>query len=188
MDVIDEKKFQANANRPLVWSLLSDPWKIAPCLPGAELVESLGENKYKGKIKVKIGPVTTNFDGQVEFIELDDVYFRFRVKGQGSDKQGKGNATMEMAMDLHEGEQGQTQVNCSMRVSITGRIAQYGARMIQAVNNKIFDQFTANFHLLLERQVRGEEFTPREDNVVNAGAVVGSIISDSVSSIFKKKD
>lgn len=188
MDVVVEKKFQANAKRPVVWSLLSDPWKIAPCLPGAELVESLGENEYKGKIKVKIGPVTTNFDGQVKFTELDDVHFRLRVKGRGSDRQGKGNATMEMAMDLHEEEGGPTQVHCSMRVSITGRIAQFGSRMIRAINNKMFDQFTANFHVLLENRVSGEEFTPEEDNIVNAGAVVGSIIKDSVSSIFKKKD
>ena len=188
MDVVEKKMFQVNANRRIVWSLLCDPWKIAPCLPGAELVESLGENKYRGKIKVKIGPVTTNFDGQVEFTELDDVNYHFRVKGRGSDKQGKGGATMEMAMDLQESEQGQTRVDCSMRVSITGRIAQFGARMIHAVNNKMFDRFTANFHLLLEKQAAGEEFAANEDKVVNAGAMVGSIIKDSVTGIFKKKE
>ena len=133
----------------------------------------MGENKYRGKIKVKIGPVTTNFDGQVEFTELDDVNYHFRVKGRGSDKQGRGGATMEMAMDLQESEQGQTRVDCSMRVSITGRIAQFGARMIHAVNNKMFDRFTTNFHLLLEKQAAGEEFAANEDNVVNAGAMVG---------------
>ena len=91
-------------------------------------------------------------------------------------------------MDLHESEQGQTRVDCSMRVSITGRIAQFGARMIHAVNNKMFDRFTANFHLLLEKRAAGEEFAANEDKVVNAGAMVGSIIKDSVTGIFKKKE
>ena len=187
MDVKEIKSYHASADRSVVWNLLCDPWKIAPCLPGAQLVEALGDNKYKGKIKLKIGPVTTHFDGEVEFTKLDAENFQFSLKGQGADKQGKGNASMEMAIDLEAKDNG-TQVHCSMRISITGRIAQFGARMISAVNNKLFDQFTENFQQLLAKEEAGEEFTPQQDNALNAGAVVGSIVKDSISGIFKKKE
>lgn len=187
MDVKETKSYHASADRSVVWQLLCDPWKIATCLPGAQLVDDLGDNKYKGKIKVKIGPVTTNFDGEVEFTKLDAENFQFSLKGQGADKQGKGTANMEMEIDLEALENG-TQVHCSMRISITGRIAQFGARMISAVNNKMFDQFTNNFQELVAKEQAGEAFTPQEDNSLNAGAMVGSIVKDSISGIFKKKD
>lgn len=187
MDVKEIKSFQASADRSIVWALLCDPWKIATCLPGAQLVEELGDNQYKGKIKVKIGPVTTNFDGEVEFTKMDAENFQFSLKGQGTDKQGKGSATMEMEIGLKALDDG-TQVDCSMTIAITGRIAQFGARMINAVNNKMFAQFTNNFRQLLEKQEAGEAFVPSEDNSLNAGAVVGSIVKDSITGIFKKKD
>ncbi len=188
MEVKEIKKFEASSSKDTVWSFLSDPWKIARCLPGAQLVNEIGANKYKGKIKVKIGPVTTDFDGEVEFTKLDAENYQFSLKGQGTDKNGKGSAAMEMEMNLSDAGSG-TQVECTMSISISGRIAQFGARMINAVNNKMFDQFTKNFQNLLEKHEAGEDIEhASEDNVVDAGSVVGAVIKDSVAGFFKKKE
>ena len=188
MEVKEVKIFEVDADRQTVWSLLSDPWKIAPCLPGAQLVDELGDNKYKGKIKVKIGPVTTNFDGAVAFTKLDAENYQFILKGEGIDKNGKGAASMEMEMNLSALEKG-TQVESIMHISISGRIAQFGARMINAVNHKMFEQFIKNFQELLKKHETDEETIPSStDNVVNAGAIVGSVIKDSITGIFKKSE
>ncbi|MBF0276431.1 MAG: SRPBCC family protein [SAR324 cluster bacterium] len=188
MEVKEVKKFEVSAKKETVWAFLSDPWKIAPCLPGAQLVDTIGENRYSGKIKVKIGPVTTNFDGEVEFTQLDADKHHFVLEGKGVDKNGKGSAAMQMEMNLSD-QEGGTQIECGMSISISGRIAQFGARMITAVNNKMFDQFTKNFQNLLEKHEAGESTDSNSgENVVDAGSVVGSMIKDSVSGIFKKKD
>lgn len=188
MEVKQEKVFDANFEKQDVWKVLNDPWKVATCLPGAQLVEDLGDNKYKGKVKVKIGPVTTNFDGEVEFTKLDAETYEMSVKGQGADNKGKGNASMTLDLNLGDSEGGKTQVFCRISLSISGRIAQFGARMITAVNNKMFDQFTKNFLDLLERVQSGDEsIDPNADNSVKMGSVLGSVVKDSIVGVFKKK-
>jgi len=188
MDVKQEKDFDANFEKQALWDVLSDPWKIVTCLPGAQLVEDTGDNKYTGKVKVKIGPVTTNFKGEVEFLKLDGEKYEMSVKGQGADQQGKGSATMTLEVNLSDAGEGKTHVNCSISLSISGRIAQFGARMITAVNNKMFDQFTANFLELLERIDSGDDtIDTNSDEAVKMGSVLGSVVKDAIFSKFKKK-
>jgi hypothetical protein len=76
-----------------------------------------------------------------------------------------------------------------MTVSITGRIAQFGARMIEAVNNKLFDQFIQNFSNLLAQE-NGEtdsEFISTEAEPVKAASLVGSVIMSELKKKFGKK-
>jgi len=99
------------------------------------------------------------------------------MTGKGSDISGKGVAAMSMWLKLNTLEIG-TEVCCRMTVSITGRISQFGARMIDAVNNKMFEQFISNFTNMME-QGNGYESTtgkPREAKPVKATSLVGSVI------------
>ena len=106
------------------------------------------------------------------------------MTGKGSDISGKGGAAMSMWLKLNALETG-TEVCCRITVSITGRIAQFGARMIDAVNNKLFEQFIGNFTNMME-QGNGDESTagkPREAEPVKAVSLVSSVI---VSELKKK--
>lgn len=184
MDVKEIKTFDAPTERDHVWELLSDPWKMVTCLPGAELVEETSPHHYKGRVKLKIGPVSTHFEGTVEFLKVDSETYELSVKGQGADKQGKGNAVMQMDIQLKVLADGGTQVESHVNLNISGRIAQFGSRMIKAVNNKIFDQFTKNFLRLLDKP---EEKPSEEGDAVKVGSVIGSVIKDSLKSKFSKK-
>ena len=82
-----------------------------------------------------------------------------------------------MSLKLNALETGKV-VCCWMTVSITARIAQFGERMIEVVNNKMFEQFISNFTKMIE-QGNGNESTlgrPWESEPVKATSVVGSVI------------
>ena len=110
------------------------------------------------------------------------------MTGKGSDISGKGGAAMSMWLKLNAIETG-TEVCCRMTVSITGRIAQFGGRMIEAVNNKMFEQFISNFTNMMEQE-NGDENTagrPRETEPVKAASLVGSVIVSELKKKISKK-
>ena len=184
MEVKSDKNFELNADIDTVWNVLINPEKVVTCVPGAELTETIDENHLKGKVTIKIGPVTAKFNGDVEIEKREISNYELAMTGKGSDISGKGGATMSMWLKLNALETG-TEVCCRMTVSITGRIAQFGARMIEAVNNKMFEQFISNFTNMMEQENEDVSTAgrPREAEPVKAASLVGSVI---VSELKKK--
>jgi len=188
MKVKADKKFLVNADIDSVWTVLTNPEKIVVCVPGARLTETIDEDHFKGKVSIKIGPVTAKFNGDVEFTQRDSSTYELSMEGKGADISGKGGATMNMELSLNTHETS-TEVSCIMTVSITGRIAQFGSRMIEAVNNKLFEQFIQNFsNLLTQENERGNvDEVPSEAEPVKAASLVGSIIVSELKRKFGKK-
>ena len=184
MEVNSDKNFEFNADIDTVWNVLKNPEKVVTCVPGAELTETTDENHLKGKVTIKIGPVIAKFNGNVEVEKREISNYELAMTGKGSDISGKGGAAMSMWLKLNALETG-TDVFCRMTVSITGRIAQFGGRMVEAVNNKMFKQFISNFTNMMEQENGDEGSTgrPRKAEPIKATSLVGSVI---VSEIQKK--
>ena len=188
MEVKSDKNFELNADTNTVWNVLINPEKVVTCVPGAELTETIDENHLKGKVTIKIGPVTAKFNGDIEIEKREISNYELAITGKGSDISGKGGAAMSMWLKLNTLETG-TEVCCRMTVSITGRIAQFGARMIEAVNNKMFEQFISNFTNMMEQR-NGNVSTsgrPREPEPVKATSLVRSVIVSELKKKFDKK-
>ena len=188
MEVKSEKNFELNANIATVWNVLINPEKIVTCVPGAELTDTIDENHLKGTVKIKIGPVTAKFNGDVEIEKINPSNYELAMTGKGSDISGKGGASMSMWLKLNALEK-RTKVCCRMTLSITGRIAQFGARMIDAVNNKMFEQFISNFTHMMD-QGNGDESNEgrtKEVEPVKAASLVGSVIVSELQKKFSKK-
>jgi len=188
MEVKSEKNFKLNKDIDTVWDILINPEKVVTCVPGAELTETIDENNLKGKVTIKIGPVTTKFNGNVKIEKREISDYELSMTGKGSDISGKGGASMGMQIKLNTLEIG-TEVCCSMTVSITGRIAQFGARMIEAVNNKMFEQFIRNFTNMMEQE-NDHEITAlrsKASEPVKATSIVGSVIVSEIKNKFGKK-
>lgn len=130
------------------WGLLTDVERIAPCMPGARLQEIEGD-EYRGLVKVKVGPVATQYKGTARFVERDDTERRAVIKAEGRDARGQGNATATISMELTPAAYA-TDVKISTELSITGRVAQLGRGAISEVSDKLLRQFVADLEAMLE--------------------------------------
>jgi carbon monoxide dehydrogenase subunit G len=171
MEVKAEKNLKLNQDPDMIWKCMIDPSFMVKSVPGAELTEQLDERNFKGKISIKIGPVTAKFNGEAEFTKLEEANYELTMEGKGLDTSGKGGANMTMNIKLSTLEEGGTEMQSSMSLSITGRLAQFGARMIVAVNNKMFDQWATSFTELLNEQTSSKDSEEISNNQPDNGNV-----------------
>jgi carbon monoxide dehydrogenase subunit G len=124
------------------WKVLLDIERIAPCMPGAELTEVLGDNRYKGKINVRLGPVALTFAGLVKFDEIDEHDHTARVSAQGTDAKGRGGANAVSVFRLERAGDG-SKVLVHTSLNLSGAVAQYGrgVGIIQATAAQLMKEF-----------------------------------------------
>lgn len=137
-----EQRVSLDAPLDRVWAFLTDPYRVASCLPGAAITERVDDRAYRGTITVKVGPVTASYRGTVRFERLDPARWEAELVGQGQDVKGKGGAEMRMESRLHPRDGG-TEVVVTAEVSLSGILAQMGRGMIEGVSAQIFRQFAA---------------------------------------------
>jgi carbon monoxide dehydrogenase subunit G len=125
-----------------VWALLTDVEQIAACLPGAQLTGVDGD-VYQGKITVKVGPVISEFAGTAQFTEKDDTAYRGVIDAKGRDARSAGNAAALVGAQL-TADGDKTVVNVDTNLKISGRLAQFGAGIINEVSGELLAQFVAN--------------------------------------------
>lgn len=145
-----ENEFTVPASADEVWTFLLDPRRVAPCMPGAELTEVLNDHQYKGKVHVKMGPVSLSFNGDVDIVERDDAAKRMVMKASGSEQKGKGQANALVTSWL-ESNGGGTRMRISQEIDLTGPVAQYGRGMIQDVSGSLMNEFADRIKVELSR-------------------------------------
>ena len=133
------------------WRILTDVERIAPCLPGAQLLEIEGET-YRGVVKVKVGPIQAQFKGQANFIERDDVAHKVVLKGEGRDTTGKGNASAIITAEMTAVDASNTAVTVNTDLSVTGKVAQFGRGAMADISDKLLAQFVVNLNALIAEQ------------------------------------
>jgi carbon monoxide dehydrogenase subunit G len=145
-----EKTFQVKEPVEQVWSLLSDPKRVATCVPGAKITEQVDDKTYKGTIGVKVGPSATDYRGVLEIVRRDAANHELEMVGKGQDVKGRGSASMKMTAKARSLGNGGTEVTSVAEINVVGILAQMGARMITEVSNIMFAQFIKNFQAQLE--------------------------------------
>src|SRR6516164_2897498 len=136
-----EKTFQVEDPIDQVWSLLSDPRRVATCVPGASITEQVDNKTYKGTISVRVGPSATDYKGELQIVRLDAQNHEIEIVGKGQDVKGRGSASMKMTGKAGSLENGGTEVASVSEVNVVGILAQMGARVINEVSNIIFAEF-----------------------------------------------
>ena len=131
------------ADRPTIWRALNDPEVLKACIPGCQSLERTGENGFAATAKLKIGPVSATFKGNVELTDLDPPN-GYKINGEG---QGgiAGSAKGGAAVKLSDAPEGGTVLSYNVEANVGGKIAQLGARLIDGTAKKLADQFFANF-------------------------------------------
>jgi uncharacterized protein len=135
--------FEVGQPVEVVWQFFGDIPQVASCLPGAQLTDEIGENKYGGTVAVRMGPVRLQFAGTAEITERDDAAKRIVVNASGSEQRGRGQASMVVTAVLSAAGHG-TRVAVTQDLQLAGAAAQYGRGMISDVSSVLMRDFSAN--------------------------------------------
>ena len=98
-----ENTVEVDAPLDRVWALVNDIPRVAPCMPGAEVLERTGEDSYKVVIKVKVGPIAMQYRGEVEIVERDPATRTAVMNAKAKETRGQGiaRATVRIEADGH---------------------------------------------------------------------------------------
>src|SRR5882724_6164384 len=138
-----------------VWQFFDNIPQVAACLPGAELTEDLGDDRYKGTVAVRMGPVRLRFAGTADITERDETGKRVVVHASGADEKGRGQASMVVTATLTQAGRG-TKVGVTQDLQLSGAAAQYGRGMISDVTAVLMRDFAVNLQDRINRAERGE--------------------------------
>jgi uncharacterized protein len=137
-----------------VWEFFDNIPQVAACLPGAELTDDLGDNKYLGKVAIRMGPVKMQFSGTAEIKERDDAAKRVVVDAAGAEEKGRGQAAMLITAKLLSVGRG-TKVEVAQDLQLSGAAAQYGRGMISDVTAVLMRDFATNMQARIGAIDRG---------------------------------
>jgi carbon monoxide dehydrogenase subunit G len=153
-------QFTVTARIEQAWDVLCDLEQVIPLMPGAQLVGHEGDD-YLGKVKVKVGPVTSEFSGKVRFVEQDREQHRAVIDGKGKESRGTGNAAATVTAQLHE-DGDNTNVTVDTDLKIVGKLAQFGSGMLQQVSEKLLGQFVESLEAKLAAENAGGATGPAD--------------------------
>ena len=123
-----------------VWDVIDDFDLLARCLPGAELVETLDESRYRGRATVALGPVRLRFEGLAQVVEREPAQHRLTVLAQGADAGGSATRAV-ITLRVEPGEDGGCVLAADADLHLSGRIAQFGRALAGDVSRRLFEQF-----------------------------------------------
>lgn len=141
MTVLLENTIEISAPIERVWDYMLDVERVAPCMPGAELTETVDDRTWKGKVAVKLGPVSLSFSGTVVMQERDEAARTVVLKADGKEAKGKGSATALVTSRMEDVDGSGTRVVIATDLSISGALAQFGRGMLADVSQRMAGQF-----------------------------------------------
>lgn len=165
------------------WAVLTDLERIAPCMPGAQLEEVDGDD-YRGVVRVKVGPITAEYRGNVQFLERDMGAHKAVLRAVGRETRGQGNASATITA-LLEPSGSATTVSVVTDLSISGRVAQFGRGVLADVSNRLLGEFVEHLEatVLSESGSTGAQDEPASspDGAPPATAATGEPHEDGLA-------
>jgi len=145
MKVQLEKTFPLPASADTAWELLRNIEAVAGCMPGASITERVDERHYKGTVAVKFGPASMSFRGELQVIELEPVSRTLHLIGKGTDSTGSSGASMDLTARVEAVDAASSNLLGNSEVSMSGKAAAFGGRMMNTVADQVLKQFADNF-------------------------------------------
>jgi uncharacterized protein len=188
-----ENSFDVEAPIDEVYETLLDLEKVAPAMPGAQVTDHLGDDAYKVAIKVKLGPMTMNYRGDVEVQDKDAAAHRAKMHVKAREARGQGNATADVTMSLTP-KNGGTHATVEAEVQLAGKAAAMGRGLIEDVSGRLVQQFADNLQGMFaanggsgeaeaeaesgKRKAESGEAPAAEPEAFDAGNLAAQVASD----------
>jgi carbon monoxide dehydrogenase subunit G len=150
-----EKTFPIDAPADAAWSLLQDIPRLAACMPGAQITERIDDRHCKGQVSLRMGPVSATFKGTIEVPSVDASQRQLRIVGKGADTSGTSAASMDLTAAIRATANGKSELVGVSEVTVTGKLASFGGRLMGQVSDQILKQFGENFAQRVVAQGQG---------------------------------
>lgn len=193
MQVEINKTFPIDASELQAWKFLQDIPGVAGCMPGAEITEQVDDSHYKGRVKAKVGPATMAFNGDIEIKGIDIAQRELHLVGHGQDTKGTSSATMDLTARVVAAGEGQCELHGEAQVTVTGKAASLGGRMMTQVADQILNQFGKNFANNVVAMGEGEQAEEAREELqeqpkeLNGLAFFWSVIVGFVRGLFGQR-
>ncbi|MCH8105190.1 MAG: SRPBCC family protein [Proteobacteria bacterium] len=193
MKVKLEKTYPVAASADAAWKFLQDIKSVASCMPGAEITEQSDETHFKGMVKIKIGPAVASFKGEIEVQGIDAEKRELILLGKGADSKGSSSASMLLTASIRETENGQCELIGRSEVTVNGKMANFGGRMMDAISERILQQFADNFANNVIAMGEGSDAeaaavkvaeAPKE---LNGIAIIWQLVTDFMNKLFGRE-
>ncbi len=145
MKVELEKSFPMPGSADVAWAFLQNIEAVAGCMPGAAITERTAGGGYKGTVTVRVGPATMSFRGEVEVSDIDPAAHSLRLLGKGTDSTGTSGAAMDLVARVEAVDSASSTLVGRSEVSMSGKAAAFGGRMMTSVADQVLKQFAENF-------------------------------------------
>jgi len=140
-----EKTFAIAASADAAWQVLQDIKTVAECMPGAQITEQVDATHYKGQVKLRLGPASATFNGELEIKSLDPLSKRLEMSGKGSDIGGSSAAAMDLTAEVRATGTATCELAGASDINVSGKFASFGGRMLTQVADQLLKQFGGNF-------------------------------------------
>jgi uncharacterized protein len=194
MKVELEKTFPMPGTVAASWEFLQNIEGVAGCMPGAKITERVDDTHYKGTISVRVGPAGMTFKGEIEVRALDAATRTLHLVGKGSDTSGTSGASMDLVARIEPGE---TEATSNLvgrsEVTMSGKAAAFGGRMMGSVADQILKQFAANFAAQVQARSAAADppstapSTAAPATELNALALFWAMLRDWFRGLFRRK-
>lgn len=187
MKVRLSRAFALPAPADAAWALLQDIAAVASCMPGAKITERVDETRYKGTVAVKVGPASLSFRGDVEVRSMDAATRTLRLFAKGTDTTGSSGAAMDLTARVDALDAGSSSLVGESELSMSGKAAAFGSRLMGPVSDQVLSQFAANFAARLQAtpaQARAAPAPAAEARPLNALALVWNVVKGWFRSLF----
>ena len=169
------------------WDLLQDIAGVAACVPGAKVTERVDDTHYKGTVGVKVGPASLSFRGEIEVKGVDASTRTLQLAAKGTDTTGSSAATMDLTARIDAIDAASCNLVGVSEVSMSGKAASFGQRLMAAVPHQVPGQFAANFPARLKQAPPPQSTAAApapEAKPLNALALAWAVIKAWLRSIF----
>ncbi|MBO0687993.1 MAG: SRPBCC family protein [Candidatus Dormibacteraeota bacterium] len=154
-----ENSFEIAAAPDEVYRFLLDVNRVAACMPGAELSEVVDPDTFKGKVRIKVGPITVAYNGTARITERDEAARRAVLSADGRETTGPGSARASATMTVEEADAG-SRVLLATDFTVAGRVANFGRGVMEDVSRRLVGQMADCIKSSFESQTQTETETP----------------------------
>ncbi len=146
-----EGKFTIKETIQKVWDTVLQPGTLASCIPGTEKMVALDDKTYETIVKQKVGPIAVRLKFTTVLAETDPPKY-VKAIGRGGDEGKMGTFTQETIVRLNEIRKGETEISYASNVSLVGKLATFGDRIMRAKIKSVGEEFTKNLQNKLENK------------------------------------